>query len=166
MEATRIEEREVTRAVHRAFMEGGPLVAKAVATSDVPHARLQKWASGERQPRAWELRQLVPELLRADPAAAMAFLDDLLGLRSAGLILAEAPRVEGAPVDLVVEAAEAGAAVGAVQAAVLEANRDGVVSIEESQQIRSLVRRGERELAEVAAVVARAEVAHLNLEVA
>ena len=161
-----IEEREVGRAVHRAFMEGGPLSAKASATPAVPHGRIQKWASGDKQPRAWELRQLLPELLRADQEAALVFLDDILGLRSAGLILAQAPRAEGAPHDLVLEAAHAGAAVGAVQTAVLEAEEDGVVSIEESQEIRARARVAERELAEVAAVAARCEVAHLDLEVA
>lgn len=159
----RVEEREVARAVRRAFMEHGPLCAKAAATDEVPVGRIQKWASGEKQPRAWELREVLPELLRADPDAAVAFLDDLLGLRASGLILARAPRVDGAPSDLVVEAAQAGAAVGQVQALALSAGRDGVISIEESQEIRAAARRAERELAEVAAVAARAEAAHLDL---
>lgn len=159
----RVEEREVARAVHRAFMERGPLCAKAAATDEVPVGRIQKWAAGEKQPRAWELREILPELLRADPDAAVAFLDDVLGLRALGLILARAPRVEGVPCDLVTEAAEAGAAVGQVQALALSAGRDGVVSVEESQEIRAAARRAERELAEVAAVAARSEAASLVL---
>ncbi len=159
----RIEEREVARAVRRALMEGGPLCAKVAATDEVPVGRIQKWATGEKQPRAWELRAILPGLLRADPDAAAAFLDDVLGLRAVGLILARAPRVEGAPTDLVTEAAEAGAAVGQVQALALAAGRDGVVSVEESQEIRAAARQAERELAEVSAVAARAEAAHLDL---
>ena len=156
----RTEEHEVTAAVRRAFV-AGPLCAKAV--EGVPYERVKKWMSGEKQPRAWELRAILPGLLRADPEAAAAFLDDVLGLRAAGLILARAPRVDGVPCDLVVEAVKVGIAAGHLQAVAVEADRDGVVSIEEGQQIRAAARTLERRAAGVSAVAARAEVAHLDL---
>ena len=58
----RTEEHEVTAAVRRAFV-AGPLCAKAV--EGVPYERVKKWMSGEKQPRAWELRAILPGLLRA-----------------------------------------------------------------------------------------------------
>ncbi|MBK8467935.1 MAG: hypothetical protein IPL32_19145 [Chloracidobacterium sp.] len=164
MDGTRMEEREVARAVHRAFMERGELSAKAAASVDVPWGRIQKWATGQKQPRAWEVRHLLAALMAQSPEAAVVFLDELLGLRVSGLILAQAPRAESARHALVVEAAEAGAAVGAVQAAVLEAEREGGVSAEESQEIRALTRVAERRLVEVAAVAARNELARMAPE--
>lgn len=160
MKRERPEEREVAAAARRAFARG-PFSAKEVATPDISADWIGKWGRGT-QPRIWELRQLLPELLRTDPEAALVFLDDVLGLRAAGVIVAMAPRAEGAPNDLVLEAAQAGAAVGAVQEAVLEAGRDGEISATDSQHIRTHVRRAERELAEVAAVAARVE-AHSQL---
>lgn len=162
MERVRVEELQVAMAVHRAFMRG-PFSAKETATETVPHRRIQAMAAGEKPVRAWEVRHLLPALVAADPASAMAFIDDLLGLRACGIILAQAPRHDSIASDLVVEAVEAGAAVGAVQAAALSASRDGTVSTEEAQDIRSLVRTAERELAGVAAVVARSEVANPSL---
>ena len=159
MKRDRPDERAVATAAHRAFAHG-PFSAKSFATPDISADWIGKWGRGDKQPRIWELRELLPELLRADPVAAVVFVDEALGLSANGLILAPAPSVDGVPANLLKEAAEAGAAVGAVQAAVLEADRDGQVSAEESQRIRTLARAAGRELVHVSTVAARAEVHH------
>jgi hypothetical protein len=127
----------VKRAIRNAMIRG-PLSAKQAATEDAPLERLWKAADPEveKHLRVFELRSILPGLLEQDPRAAMDFISDVLGLRSLGLIVAQAPKGEGAaaPVDESMDVVEAAAD---LQAKVRAAVRDGYVDPAERAEIRN-----------------------------
>jgi hypothetical protein len=90
------------RAMRAAFVRG-PLSAKVAATEEAPAERLWKYLDEnvDKNIRVFELRSILPGLLEQDPRAALDFLSDVLGLRSLGLVVAQAPKSEStaAPLD-------------------------------------------------------------------
>jgi hypothetical protein len=147
--------KEITRA-H--LLDEGALTFKVLATAAVPERRLRKAADDEepKDLRVWELREVLPGALRADPTAALDLLSDLLGLRDAGVIIALAPRGERAT-DIVTEAAEATEAVVAVQAKARQAAADGVTDPEEAIGLDRGAVHAERELLQVRELARRAQ---------
>lgn len=146
--------RMAVKRITRTHLTGASgLCAKAAATEDVPEGRIRKsWSEEETKClRVWELREMLPGLLAADPAAALDYLADVLGLRSAGVIVARAPRVQGAAA-VAQETDEALLSVAAVKAWQVGAAPGGYAP-DEIAEGRTLVRRAERELVEADAAL-------------
>lgn len=155
---------ETKAAMRRHLNEGGSLHATDLETVFVPAARIRKASDDEtvKDLRVWELREVLRRALVREPAAALDLVADLLGLRDVGLVLARAPRAD-APGAVVIELAEAGAAVGAVQAAGLEALADGRLDPGEAQVVERLARAAERELVQVTELARAAQAPQLEL---
>ncbi len=85
--------RLAVKAITRAHLLEGPLTFKGIATEAVPERRLRKAAddADAKDLRVWELRDVLPGALRADATATLDLLSDLLGLRSAGVVIEERP---------------------------------------------------------------------------
>jgi hypothetical protein len=127
----------VKRAIRNAMIRG-PLSVKVAATDEVPVDRLWKYADAnvEKHMRVFELREILRGLLAQDATAALDFVTDVLGLREAGVVLAQAPKAAsaGAPVDESMDVVESAAH---LQATVREAYRDGYADPEERARIHN-----------------------------
>jgi hypothetical protein len=107
------DDRAVVKRVLRKFFVSGPLDARSVDDSSVSSARLNKaWNEDtERHLGVWELRHLLPKLVRVDREEAIALLSELLDLDGCGLALCKTVQVQGSA-ELDREVFEAAAAAG------------------------------------------------------
>jgi hypothetical protein len=105
---------EKVKAVLAAALDrGGPFAAKALETESVPSRRLWKAADPEdiKALRVWELRDVLPNAMAADPDAALELVSDLLGLRNLGIVVSLEPQSR-ATADVTREVMEVPAAAG------------------------------------------------------
>lgn len=112
-----IREREAERAVRAAVVRATvrtELSARDLATTTVPARQIERWRTGEKAPRVWELRELLPRAIERDPAGALRFLGEALGLHELGLVISQMPRVRGAG-DVLTEVASTAVKVGRLQ---------------------------------------------------
>lgn len=154
-------ERQVMEACRTAFVRG-PLCPKEAATEAVPVERIRRWYDGTKSPRAWEVAELLPGLLRQDRSAAMEWASACLGLRAAGLELVMVPQVEPGE-SLVVEGLHLAASAGALSGALARAAQDGRVSAEEETEIRNATIPVVRDALEIRAQVRRAQTSQRRL---
>lgn len=151
----REREQQVVEACRAAFVRG-PFSGKESSTADVPHHRIQQWCLGTKSPRAWEVAELLPGLLRQDRSAAMEWASACLGLRAAGLELVQVP--SAVPLDaLVLDGLQLAAAAGALSGRIATAALDGRVSAEEEAEIRTATIPVVREAMEIRAQVRGAQ---------
>jgi hypothetical protein len=143
-------ERAVLAAYREHLVDAPRLSAKTLACAEASRLTIEKILVGLKSDhRALaRLGALYEQAQTLDRSAAVAFVEGVLRAAGIGVSLVPDAPAESAQA-LLVEAAEAGAAVGRVQAAALRAAADGVVGPDEAAEIRREVIEARRQLADV-----------------
>lgn len=134
-------------------LKRAPFSAAELASQSVSVHMVEKLRRGDGAFTVGKLRAMARTARRQDRQAALDLISAVLGPE---YVVTLAPQAEHTD-SLILESAQAGAAVGEVQRAVVEAVADGHVSAEEAREIRTAALRAGREVADIAELAGRLE---------